>query len=615
MTQIGLHIGVGRNLRRNAAALAPPALPVQAANLWGAWRPADAVSDADGIVSLAGAYGTTRQALGGAAAAKPDALAGLGPNGTTVMRFDKARLEHLSIPAFSTNQSFTLVCAYSPGSQASVDGVILGQAASSTHRIRVASVGTSVQARIGGPTEVTVPFAAGAVVPNEMAIVAFVYDAVAQTGTAYLNGVAGTATALANGVTTLDVIGRTGTAYALSQLGEVLLYTIALTPAEVASATAFLSAFRSQSYFVAANGSDTNPGWSSAAPMLNAAAAIARPIRPGGSIRLRGGDTFGGLGTITLAGQSGAPITIGSYGTGRARIWGNSPITSGWTDAGGGLWTRSTATAPLVVLHCPNGAAHVPTQPSDFRRLANQATSNDWSFQWATGVLTIRTDGVLSPNGAEFVVIESGAIGVTVQSTAPWVTLEGLDIRYHGGFGVRPFGPNGVARDCHAIGNANDGFAPSVAGAWSILGTDNLAAFNGTGISGAGDGASWHGASTGACENLVTIANAVGGIRNEGGSNVTVTGGSDRGNAIDVTMLNQGGTGGALSLTGRTIRVTAASGSGRAAELASGAGVTLTVTGCTFIREAGSQPNAIAANGNTVVDGGGNTLVGFTSLT
>jgi hypothetical protein len=73
-------------------------------------------------------------------------------------------------------------------------------------------------------------------------------------------------------------------------------------------------------YYVASNGSDANDGLSTAAPWATIAKVNTIAFNPGDKVFFRGGDTFAGKIAIARSGTATNPITIGSYGVGRATI-------------------------------------------------------------------------------------------------------------------------------------------------------------------------------------------------------------------------------------------------------------------------------------------------------
>ena len=97
----------------------------------------------------------------------------------------------------------------------------------------------------------------------------------------------------------------------------------------------FLFAFikaNSTVYHVAASGGDF-----STLAQVSAANFVA-----GDQILFNRGDSFYGTITISESGTAGNPITLGAYGTGaNPIITGFTTITSGWTDQGGGIYSKS----------------------------------------------------------------------------------------------------------------------------------------------------------------------------------------------------------------------------------------------------------------------------------
>ncbi len=77
-------------------------------------------------------------------------------------------------------------------------------------------------------------------------------------------------------------------------------------------------------YYVSALGNDANPGTSVTQPWATIAKVNATMLHAGDSVLFRGGDTFVGNLVITSAGTPLEPIVVGSYGTGRAIINGES---------------------------------------------------------------------------------------------------------------------------------------------------------------------------------------------------------------------------------------------------------------------------------------------------
>ncbi|MCL1463450.1 hypothetical protein [Argonema galeatum] len=83
-------------------------------------------------------------------------------------------------------------------------------------------------------------------------------------------------------------------------------------------------------YYVSKNGSDTaNNGLSSETPLATVQAALNKAVA-GDTVALRGGDTFRETVKPISSGTAGKPITITSYGTGRATISGLDAVSGKW---------------------------------------------------------------------------------------------------------------------------------------------------------------------------------------------------------------------------------------------------------------------------------------------
>jgi len=105
-------------------------------------------------------------------------------------------------------------------------------------------------------------------------------------------------------------------------------------------------------YYVSAAGADSRTGTSAAAAWRTLARVNTVSLRTGDRVLLRGGDTF--VGTLTLdatdRGTAASPVTVTSYGTGRATIAGGS---------GRGIWAYNTAGIAIANLNVTGGGADV----------------------------------------------------------------------------------------------------------------------------------------------------------------------------------------------------------------------------------------------------------------
>ncbi|HEY9363054.1 MAG TPA: right-handed parallel beta-helix repeat-containing protein, partial [Chitinophagaceae bacterium] len=102
-------------------------------------------------------------------------------------------------------------------------------------------------------------------------------------------------------------------------------------------------------YYVSANGNDANNGTSTSTPWrtLNKVNSYFSSLQPGDRVLLNRGDVFYGSITVNKSGTSGAPITIGAYGSGaKPVITGFTTVTS-WNDLGGNIWESSNAVSTL----------------------------------------------------------------------------------------------------------------------------------------------------------------------------------------------------------------------------------------------------------------------------
>jgi len=112
-------------------------------------------------------------------------------------------------------------------------------------------------------------------------------------------------------------------------------------------------------YYVSAAGSDSNNGTSTATPWQTIGKVNSTVFAAGDAVLFRGGDTFTGMVYIDTGdgGTAVAPLTIGSYGTGKA-ILSNTSNSACYVDS------RAAIIVQDVILHGN------PTTPTDFDGLA-----------------------------------------------------------------------------------------------------------------------------------------------------------------------------------------------------------------------------------------------------
>jgi parallel beta-helix repeat protein len=118
----------------------------------------------------------------------------------------------------------------------------------------------------------------------------------------------------------------------------------------------FAKPFVSQSWYLSNTGNDLNSGTSSGAAWATIAKLNANwgSISAGDRIYFERGGTFYGTITIGKSGASGNPIVLDAYGTGANPIViGFTIITSGWTNEGGGIYSKiitSSGKTNMVVI-------------------------------------------------------------------------------------------------------------------------------------------------------------------------------------------------------------------------------------------------------------------------
>jgi hypothetical protein len=102
-------------------------------------------------------------------------------------------------------------------------------------------------------------------------------------------------------------------------------------------------------YYISSSGNDANNGTSSSTPWrtLNKLNASFGSINAGDRVYLNRGDVFYGSINVTKSGTSGAPITIGAYGSGAKPIVTGFTTVTSWTNIGGNIWESQDAVSSL----------------------------------------------------------------------------------------------------------------------------------------------------------------------------------------------------------------------------------------------------------------------------
>lgn len=156
-------------------------------------------------------------------------------------------------------------------------------------------------------------------------------------------------------------------------------------------------------YYVAANGKDTNDGKSILSPFQTLGKVSSLSLVPGDAVLFRRGDTFRGTLTIRQAGSATALIRVDAYGTGeRPILSGSLPLTN-WVQAGTNKWQAS----------CPDCGNRVTglfanNSPLTLGRYPNpkEMDAGFLTIQQHTGTSQLTSQQMLTTNwvGAEIVV-------------------------------------------------------------------------------------------------------------------------------------------------------------------------------------------------------------------
>ncbi|MGD0756230.1 MAG: Ig-like domain-containing protein [Bacteroidales bacterium] len=97
----------------------------------------------------------------------------------------------------------------------------------------------------------------------------------------------------------------------------------------------------------AANGLSSSTAWKTIAKINSGFSAF----KPGDRILFNRGDTFNGTLNISKSGSIGNPITVGAYGTGADPVINGFVTITGWTNVGGGIYSKvvSCESTPIMV--------------------------------------------------------------------------------------------------------------------------------------------------------------------------------------------------------------------------------------------------------------------------
>jgi parallel beta-helix repeat protein len=122
----------------------------------------------------------------------------------------------------------------------------------------------------------------------------------------------------------------------------------------------YANTLQAKNYYIAAKGSDLNNGltattaWQTISK-LNASFGI---IAAGDSILFKRGDTFYGSIVISKSGSIGKPLVIGAYGTGVKPVITGFTTILGWTNEGGGIYSKVITSAAQTNMVTINGVQY-----------------------------------------------------------------------------------------------------------------------------------------------------------------------------------------------------------------------------------------------------------------
>lgn len=167
-------------------------------------------------------------------------------------------------------------------------------------------------------------------------------------------------------------------------------------------------------YYVSANGSDSNPGTSSSSPWRTVAKVDNTRFAPGDNVLFAGGQTFGDSTLMPLtSGTASAPITFSSYGSGRATI----------SNSNGAVWFAGASYLSFDNLDLTTGGASSNVFAGSGSAGSNHIVLRDSVVRDGAGL------GLISPSAGD----------------SAW-TIENNTFRNLGDSGLIVFGSNVVIR-------------------------------------------------------------------------------------------------------------------------------------------------------------------------
>jgi parallel beta-helix repeat protein len=114
-------------------------------------------------------------------------------------------------------------------------------------------------------------------------------------------------------------------------LRQIFLMVVFIVLSNLVSATV---------YYVSTTGNDANSGTSTSNPWRTLTKVNNFTPKPGDQILFKRGDSWTGTITIKSSGTSASPITYGAYGTGVNPVISGFTTVTGWTNEGGGIYSK-----------------------------------------------------------------------------------------------------------------------------------------------------------------------------------------------------------------------------------------------------------------------------------
>ena len=201
---------------------------------------------------------------------------------------------------------------------------------------------------------------------------------------------------------------------------------------------------RAATYYVdATGGDDFNNGTAQDRAWKTLSKVNSASLLAGDSVLFKRGEMWRGQLSLTRSGTALSSITFGAYGTGAKPLFNGSTVITGWTAAGGNLYTRATASEPdVVVFNGVNGVREAGVSALD--------AANEW--YWENNTLTIYSASVpvnMEAADQHFVIAGNGVSHLRIQdldvkfATDPicmnetrYVVIENVDVYDSAGLGA-----------------------------------------------------------------------------------------------------------------------------------------------------------------------------------